>query len=51
MKLKTKISFKFLINEEIPELNYKIPLQSKKRKINIINVKKTKDSSINTKLY
>jgi len=52
--LRTHLDFVFEIDEEIPELNYEIPLKlkGKKGKINIVNIKRhARDSSTNSKLF
>lgn len=51
--LKTKLEFKFNINKEIPNLNYDIPLKSKKsNRIKKINIKKNeRDASTNPVLF
>jgi len=52
--LKTHLEFKFEIDEEIPNLDYEVPLKPKGKKgqINIVNIKRNaRDSSTNSKLF
>jgi len=41
-KLKTKLEFQFDIDEEIPSLNYEIPLENNKKKSTKINIQRKK---------
>jgi len=53
--LKTKLEFTFEIEDEIPDLDYEIPLKDNKiNKIKIVNIKKNakrQDSSTNSRLF
>ena len=51
--LKTKLQFEFETDMEVPDLNYKVPLETKKanNKINIVKKRKPKDASTNINLF
>ncbi len=54
-KLQTDLEFSFDLDDDIPDVNYTVPLKTKEQQRNRINIQKKKkhgrDSSINSKLF